>query len=76
MEAISLSMHPNNTHLYIKLNHEPKNLNPTSYQEVAHFYAREGRGPLPNLHSLVTYCFKFCVIDVLLSLVNLFYLFT
>ena len=48
------------------------NLNPTSYQEVAHFYVGEGRGPLPNPHSLVTYC----VIDMLLVLVNLFDLFT
>ena len=28
MEAISLSVHPNNTHPYIKQNYEPKNLNP------------------------------------------------
>ena len=49
-EAISLSVHPNNTHPYIELNHEPKNLNPTSYQVVAHFYVGEGRGPLPNPH--------------------------
>ena len=52
-EAISLSMHSNDTHPYIKLNHEPKNFNPNSYQVVAHFYVEEGRGPLPNLHLLV-----------------------
>ena len=41
------------------------NLNPTSYQEVAHFYAGEGRGPLPNPHhELRIIFFKFCVIDV------------
>ena len=76
MEAISLSMHPNDTQPYIELNHEPKNLNPTSYQEVAHFYMGEGRGPLPNLHSRVMYCFRFCVVDALPVLVKLFYLFT
>ena len=54
MEAISLSVHPNDTHPYIELNHEPKNLNPTSYQVVAHFYVG-GRGPLPNLHLQVMY---------------------
>ena len=76
MGAIGLSMCPNNTHPYIELNHEPKNLNPTSYQVVAHIYPGEGRGPLPNLHSRVTYCFRLCVVDALLVLVNLFYLFT
>ena len=49
-EAIGLSVHPNDTHPYIELNHKPKNLNPISYQVVAHFYVGEGRGPLPNLH--------------------------
>ena len=49
-EAIGLSVHPNDTHPYIELNHEPKNLNPTSYQVVAHLYVGEGRGPLPNPH--------------------------
>ena len=49
-ETISLSMHPNDTHPYFKQNHEPKNLNPNSYQVVAHFYMGEGRGPLPNPH--------------------------
>ena len=53
-ETISLSVHPNDTHPYIEQNHEPKNLNPNSYQVVAHFYVGEGRGPLPNLH-LVMY---------------------
>ena len=52
------------------------NLNPTSYQEVAYFYAGEGRGPQPNPHSRVSYCFKFCVIDTLPMFVNLLYLFT
>ena len=50
MEAIIISMCPNNTHPYIELNHEPKNLNPTSNQVVEHFYVGEGRGPLPNQH--------------------------
>ena len=54
-EAIGLSVCPNNTHPYIKLNHEPKNLNPNSYQVVAHFYVGEGRGPLPTPHLLVSY---------------------
>ena len=45
-----IKVSPNDTHPYIELNHEPKNLNPTSYQVVAHFYMWEGRGPLPNLH--------------------------
>ena len=52
METISLSVHPNDTHLYFEQNHEPKSLNPMSYQVVAHFYMGEGRGPLPNPHLL------------------------
>ena len=51
-EAISFSVFPNNTHPYIKQNHEPKNLNPNSYQVVAHFYTGEGRGtPTQSTHT-------------------------
>ena len=45
---LASSVHPNDTHPYIKLNHEPKNLNPNSYQVVAHFiWGREG-DPYPT----------------------------
>ena len=47
-------------------------MNTTSYQEVAHFYMGEGRGPLPNLHPTNYDLFKFCVIDALPVPVNLF----
>ena len=43
-EAIGLSVHPNNTYPYTELNHEPKILNPTSYQVVTHFYMGGGKG--------------------------------
>ena len=77
-EAIGLSMCPNDTHPYIEQNHEPKNLNPNSYQVVTHFYAGEGREPLPILHLLVSYVplsFVLCY-DALPLLVNSFHLFS
>ena len=57
-----LSVCPNDTHLYIELNHEPKNLNPTGYQVVAHFYMGEGRGPLPNPHLCVMLLLNFVLL--------------
>ena len=47
-------------------------MNTASYQEVAHFYMWEGRGPLPNPHPMIYEWFKFCVIDMLPVPVNLF----
>ena len=56
-EAIGLSMHPNDTHPYIEQNHEPKNLNPNSYQVVAHFYAGKGTPTQPTPTSYVPLSF-------------------
>ena len=52
---------------------EPKNLNPTSYQVVPHFtWGREGVPYPTRINKLCI--IKFCVLDALSSLVNLFYL--
>ena len=77
METVSLSVHPNDTHLYFEQNHEPKNLNPMSYQVVAHFYAGREGVPYPTLTSCVfgnLLIYTFCVVDALSLLVNSFYL--
>ena len=76
MEAISLSVHPNDTQPYIELNHEPKNLNQTSYQVVAHIYVGREGDPYPTHTHELHIILDFCVVDALPVLVNLFYLIT
>ena len=58
-EAIGLSVHPNDTHPYIKQNHEPKNLNPNSYHGGSTLLHGGGKGTptQPEPTSYVYLCF-------------------
>ena len=63
-EALGCSMHPNNTHPYIELNHEPNH----EYNQLpggSIVLSGGGRGTLPNPHPTIWELFKFCAIDTL-----------
>ena len=55
METISLSVHPNDTHLYFEQNHEPKNEPRELPGGSTLLHAGEGRGPLPNPYLLCNF---------------------
>ena len=60
MEALSLTVHPNDTHPYIKLNHEPHHEH-NQLPGGSTLLCREGKGSIPNLHPMIYELFKFCV---------------